>query len=248
MKNAHLDSNGYLSISFVGWHGGENGYDRFIDGKGATVYEVWTHDLRYDMDEAGISEADQVKLYNVRKAGHNRGDILPDWEGMVAAGGDVYVLWGKPENLREAVGSFIVRVMQRAWAVSGDDDYYDYYPDHFTVLDQIVPHLDLQEELDEARMFALAVRYAPAEGEVFWEDVLDTGLDAEGARDALKGAVPHLSFGIQTSKEIREEGGYYAYYGEEGKRQAMRERINHEWMMRTNREDLVPFPEEGRML
>lgn len=66
------------------------------------------------------------------------------------------------ELMARAVSGWLWNVGQQAVYVSGDDDYYDYYPDNFYVADQIVEAIGLEwlkDHLVRVRELAVNLRY-----------------------------------------------------------------------------------------
>ena len=68
--------------------------------------------------------------------------------------------------------NWVGRVMDGALFVSGDDDYFDYYPGNIDALRGIAEHLDdgFKERADEAIQYAYDVRYYDLEPETIIRD------------------------------------------------------------------------------
>jgi hypothetical protein len=82
-------------------------------------------------------------------------------EEAIGEGKDVTLFeFNSEAEFRVKVSDWITRVKQSADGVGGDDDFYDYYPENFTVMQEINERFGGFDELiEEAKNYAIAVRY-----------------------------------------------------------------------------------------
>lgn len=103
---------------------------------------------------------------------------INNWEEAVGPDDDeydYYYLEGTKPQLLQIISKWINLVMDHAVVVSGDDEYFDYYPENFDIMDHILaqfPNPHLAAQVEEARQFAYDVRYYDLEPSIIpWEEV-----------------------------------------------------------------------------
>ena len=102
------------------------------------------------------------------------------------------------------------RVAQAAWSVSGDDDYFDYYPGNFdaarAIVEQMPNHPTIQSAVEFAENFAIAVRYGVSG---MMDGLLQMGEDEALARYGYIMGKKIFNAAHEFADQIAATGGYY---------------------------------------
>lgn len=167
-------------IAFTQYLRGENEHE-YPEG---IVREVWSSDWQQTFEDAGLSKEVQRTLYQHRILDDSSGAQFPAWDEIQDVMTDVMVWYIHDEDRAyEDFCLWLAKVVDAGKRVSGDDSYFDYYPDQFHVADQIAKQMSpkWEERVQEAKKAVYDL------GLYHDEDAIDHGYPVDGGITGIVG-------------------------------------------------------------